>query len=399
MCGVPWRTSRHCGRCDTVHSALLIIGSGPAGVAAAEAFREHQTEGAIRILTADPEPPYARPPLSKEFLRGSNDDIALHPPSWYAERTIELITGAHVDAVDVNAKTVLVADQRHTYDSLVIATGSGPTPLPVPGGEQAYRLRSAEDARALRNAAVAAGSAVVVGAGFIGCEAAASLAAQGISVTLVAPDPAPQVKRLGPDAGARLRELVERTGVKYLPDAKVAAVHPGSVALEDGTELAADLVLAATGVSPHSSVAEAAGLEIRDSRIVVGSDMRTSAPDVYAAGDVAVAFNDTAGRHVAVEHWQDAEDQGRIAGTVAAGGDSRWDSVPGFWTSIGDADVKYQAWGDGFTDAVLVEHGGGFTVWYTDDAGNTVGVLTYQADEDYESGGQLVAQHAPPVHQ
>jgi 3-phenylpropionate/trans-cinnamate dioxygenase ferredoxin reductase component len=382
-----------------VHSALLIIGSGPAGVAAAEAFREQQSEGAIRILTADPEPPYARPPLSKEFLRGSSDDIALHPSSWYAERTIELVTGARVDAVDVDAKTVVVDGQRHTYDSLVIATGSGPNPLPVPGGEQTHSLRSAADARALRNAAVAAGSAVVVGAGFIGCEAAASLAAQGISVTLVAPDSAPQVKRLGPDAGARLRELVERSGVTYLPDAKVSAVQPGSVSLEDGTELPADLVLAATGVSPHSRLAELAGLEIRDSRIVVGSDMRTSVPDVYAAGDVAVAFNDTAGRHVAVEHWQDAEDQGRIAGTVAGGGDSRWDSVPGFWTSIGDADVKYQAWGDGFADAVLVEHGGGFTVWYTDDAGVTVGVLTYQADEDYESGGQLVAQHAPPVHQ
>lgn len=381
-----------------VHSDLLIIGSGPAGVGAAEAFREHRREATVRILTADVDPPYARPPLSKEFLRGSSDDIALHLPSWYSEHSIELTTGGRVDSVDVADKTVTVGDQRYTFGSLVIAAGAGPNPLPVPGGEKAYSLRSADDARRLRNAAVAAGSAVVVGAGFIGCEAAASLAAQGISVTLVAPDPAPQVKRLGSDAGARLRALVERAGVRYLSDAKVAAVHSGSVTLEDGTQLTADLVLAATGVSPHSDLAEAAGLDVRDSRIVVGSDMRTSAPDVYAAGDVALAFNDTANRHLAVEHWQDAEDQGRIAGTVAAGGDGRWDAVPGFWTSIGDADVKYQAWGDGFADAALVEHGGGFTVWYTDDAGITVGVLTYQADEDYEAGGKLVAQHAPPVH-
>lgn len=381
-------------------AGLLIIGSGPAGVSAAEAFREHRPDAPVRILTFDPDPPYARPPLSKEFLRGDDDDIALHPPQWYRDRSIEVIHGVRVEAVDVAQKSVTAGDRRFEYDTLVLACGAAPVPLPVPGSELALQLRSATDAVTLKAAAKRAETAVVIGAGFIGCEAAASLAAQGISVDLVAPDPAPQVKRLGHEAGQRVRQLVERAGVRYHPESTVKALEKSAdrtaVLLEDGTRLVADLVLAATGVAPQSGPAEAAGLDVRDSRIVVGSDMRTSAPDVFAAGDLAFAFNDTAGRHLAVEHWQDAVDQGSIAGTVAAGEAARWDSAPGFWSTIGEATIKYHAWGDGFSDARLVEHGSGFTVWYTDDGGAAVGVLTYHADDDYDAGKELIEQAAAP---
>ncbi|MFY9918307.1 MAG: FAD/NAD(P)-binding oxidoreductase [Mycobacterium sp.] len=137
--------------------------------------------------------------------------------------------------------------------------------------------------------------------------------------------------------------------------------------LDNGVTIRCDLVLAATGVRPQSGLAEEAGLKIADSRVVVGADMRASAPDVFAAGDVATAFNATADRHISVEHWQDAVDQGEIAGVAAAGMDGQWDGVPGFWTTIGDATVKYHAWGDGYDRVRLIDRDDGFTAWYERD--------------------------------
>ncbi|MET0897066.1 MAG: FAD/NAD(P)-binding oxidoreductase [Mycobacterium sp.] len=384
---------------------LLIVGSGPAGVSAAEAFRQLDPESTIVILSADPQLPYARPPLSKEYLTGESDDISLHPQQWYDERAIERRHGLTVDRIDVENRYVRAGDQNFQYRTLVLATGAAPVPLPVPGGEHALQLRSASDAAMLRSAAAQAETAVVIGAGFIGCEAAASLAAQGVSVSLVAPESAPQVNRLGSIAGERLRDLVEQAGVRFRGGVEVTAIAYStattSVRLDDGSSIDADLVLAATGVTPQSGFAEAAGLEVRESRIVVGSNMQTSSPGIYAAGDVALAYNETAGRHLAVEHWQDADDQGAIAGTCAAGVTAAWSAVPGFWSSIGEATVKYHAWGDGHQDSRLVEHGeDSFTVWYTGSQGSVaVGVLTYNADDDYDTGGTLIRQRSPiPVH-
>ena len=177
-------------------AALIIVGSGPAGVGAAEAFRRHDAETPVRILTADPEPPYARPPLSKEFLRGETDDVGLHPAQWYSEHRIDLMH-THVDSIHPDHRYVSADGQRYPYSALILATGSAPIRPPVPGGERAHLLRSLADARRLRDSSVGSQSAVVIGAGFIGCEAAASLAMRGIPVTLVAPDAVPQEKRLG----------------------------------------------------------------------------------------------------------------------------------------------------------------------------------------------------------
>ena len=153
-------------------------------------------------------------------------------------------------------------------------------------------------------------------------------------------------------------------------------------------------MLAATGVAPNIGPAEAAGLDIRQSRVAVGPDMATSAPNVFAAGDVALAYNTSAGRRIAIEHWQDAADQGAIAGASAAGIDVEWDGVLGFWTTIGDSDVKYHAWGDGFESSRLLQRDDGFTVWY-ERGGATVGVLTLNSDHDYELGERLVREGAP----
>ena len=373
---------------------VIIVGSGPAGVAAAESFREHNTDTPVRILTADVDLPYARPPLSKEFLRGQTDDVALHDAQWFEDRRIEVVLGAAVDRLDVGARAVHVGDQRHAFDILILACGSAPVAPPVPGGQRARLLRSLADAAALREAAHTASSAVVIGSGFIGCEAASSLAIRGIPVTLVAPESLPQEKRLGTEAAERLRDLVTEAGARHVGGLTVEEITDTGVRLDNGVTIDCELVLAATGVEPQSRIAAEAGLQIRDWRIVVGSDMATTAPGVYAAGDVALAYHEVAGRPLAIEHWQDATDQGGIAGSCAAGQHSKWDGVPGFWTSIGDATVKYHAWGDGYERSRMLDRPDGFTVWY-ESGDAAVGVLTYNADDDYDLGERLIAERRP----
>ena len=375
---------------------LIVIGSGPAGLGAAEAFRKHNTDLPVLLVSADPAVPYERPPLSKDFLRGETDEVALHPPSWYADHDIELVTGVEIDGLDPAGQFVVIDGDPRPYAALVLATGAKPSPLPVDGGEQALQLRSLADAERLRTASAGAQSAVVIGAGFIGCEAAASLAHRGVAVTLVAPQRVPQQTRLGAEAGQQLLRLVEAAGARYVGGVSVDAVHEGpAVRLDNGVTIDCDLVLAATGVVPQSGLAEAAGLEVGQSRVVVGPDMATSAPHIFAVGDVALAYNTSAGRRIAVEHWQDAADHGAVAGTAAAGVDAGWDGVPGFWTTIGDADVKYHAWGDGYRNSRMLPRDDGFTVWYERD-GATVGVLTLNADDDYDLGERLIKDGAPP---
>jgi NADPH-dependent 2,4-dienoyl-CoA reductase/sulfur reductase-like enzyme len=377
---------------------LIVIGSGPAGVGAAEAFRTHNSSLPIRLISADPALPYERPPLSKDFLRGETDDLALHPQSWFTERGIELERGVQLDRIDPENDVVVVGGgDRYPYTSLVVATGASPSPLPAKGGERALSLRSLADAERLRTAGSTARSAVVVGAGFIGCEAAASLARRGVKVTLVSPQDVPQEERLGRDAGRQLLRLVQEAGVHHIGGVSVKAVDDDGVELDSGAKIECDLVLAATGVAPNSAVAEAAGLAIEQSRIVVGPGMATSVPNIFAAGDVAVAYNASAGRPIMTEHWQDAADQGEIAGASAAGAEAKWDAVPGFWTTIGESDVKYHAWGDGYQSSRLLLHDDGFTVWYERD-GAAVGVLTLNADVDYDLGERLIREgHAAPV--
>ena len=297
---------------------LIVVGSGPAGVAAAESFREHNTSGRVRILTTDRDLPYARPPLSKEYLRGQTDDVGLHPQQWFDDKTIELVHNTTVDGLDLAERSVRAGDRRFRYDALILACGAAPVAPPMPGGARARVLRSLADAAALREAAKDASTAVVIGAGFIGCEAAASLALRGMSVTLVAPETLPQEARLGSAAAERLRELVIQAGARYVGGVNVEEINDVGLRLDNGVTIDCDLILAATGVTPQHRLAADAGLDVRDSRVVVDTHMSTSTKGVYAAGDVALARHAAAGRHLAIEHWQDATDQGAIAGTSAA---------------------------------------------------------------------------------
>ena len=361
--------------------ALAIAGGGPAALSAARAYREAGGTGAVTLFTPEPDPPYMRPALSKELLRGETDEIGLEDAAFYADHDIGVRHGTTIASLDTRERTLTTADgETIAYATCLIATGAEPTRL-----GDALALRSYEDGRRLRARAESARTAAVVGSGFIGCEAAASLAMRGLQVTLHSDEPLPQAARLGEEAGAKLANWLREAGVE---------LHLGEP-VDDVDELEADLVLTALWIKPRATLAEDAGLAVQDGRIVTDARMRTSDTHVLAAGDVALAHNGAAGRALPVEHWGEALAHGETAGRTAAGAPAEWAQAPGFWSMIGNRTLKYVAWGDGFDEARMVEHGdGAFTVYYGQD-GVTVGVLTHERDEDYEHGRELVEQVRP----
>jgi NADPH-dependent 2,4-dienoyl-CoA reductase/sulfur reductase-like enzyme len=339
---------------------LVIAGGGPGALATARAYREAGGDGDVTLVTPEASLPYTRPALSKEFLRGEaqENDLPIEPPEWYAERDVTVRTDL---VTAVRANEVALRDDTLRFDACVIATGATPK-RPF---REARVLRSLADARALRDAAD--GSATIIGSGFIGCEAAASLAMRGLKTTLISDEDIPHAARLGEAAGRRIMAWLEELGVELRLATKVTEPPDG-------------LVLSALGIDVE--------------RIPVDERMRTDKPDVYAVGDVAHAHNPTAGRRLIVEHWGEALNMGEVAGRTIAGEDAVWDVAPGFWSTIGTHTLKYVAWGDGFDEARLVDHGGGaWTVWYSREK-ELVGVLTHERDDDYEEGRALLEGRA-----
>ncbi|MCT7658294.1 NAD(P)/FAD-dependent oxidoreductase [Mycobacterium deserti] len=372
---------------------FIAIGSGPAGLSAAETFRDKHPHIPVRILSTDPALPYAKPPLSKEYLCGGHPNLDLHSAGWFARNRVDLVRGITVEHIDTaNQHVVTAGGQIYPYWHLVIASGSVPVRLTIPGAETALSLRSFADAVALKMAVRYADSAVVIGGGLIGCEAAACLADRGIATTMVAAEAVPLQRRFGIEAGDRVAKILSDNGVRFHGNSAVTAIEDTRVLLDDGSAVDGDLVVAATGVRPDIRLAE--GLNTRDGRIVVDEHMHTSVRNVYAAGDVALAVNVTAGRPVPAEHWRDAAHQGRVAGLTAAGYPAVWDIVPGFSCTIGDSVLKYRGWGAHYEHSRLVEHRNGFTVWY-EAGGEIVGALTFNADEDYQRAERLLRSHAP----
>ncbi len=351
------------------------------------------------LISADSALPYHRPPLSKDYLRGQSqdDELPLEPAEFYAEHGIEVWLGAEVVGLDLDARAVATRDGRVVaFDRCVLATGSVPSLIDVPGATEAlHRLRFVDQARELRAAAEHARTAVVIGSGFIGCEAAASLALRGIEVVQLAHDELPQQPRLGDEAGQRILAWLMSAGVDFRGGVEVAEIDGSTVVTAAGDRFDADLVLCATGIAPKSALAEQAGLKLDTGRILVDERMATSVAGIYAAGDVTLAFNPTAGRRLLVEHWGEAIRMGEVAGTNAAGGTDRWTDVPGFWSTIGDETLKYAAWGDGYDTVRFVDYSdGAFTVFYGRDE-VVVGVLTHGADDDYDRGRELIEAAAP----
>ncbi|MBO1754985.1 NAD(P)/FAD-dependent oxidoreductase [Allobranchiibius sp. CTAmp26] len=369
------------------HHELIVIGSGPAGVMAARGYLDAGGSGPVTVFTADVDQPYQRPPLSKEMLQDTAGEPHVLPILEGAGELdgIDVVLGRRAAAVDPLHHTVTVGEDEHTYDRLVLAPGAHPTPLPVADDDaQVHYLRSLSDARALSAAAAHARTAVVIGSGFIGCEAAASLAIRGIETTLVTPESGPQAVRLGEHASRAISGWLTELGVRLVTDTSVTGVlAPRTVHTDGGHTYEPDLVLAAIGITPSTDFLHGSGIAMYDDRIVVDERLRTTMRDVWAAGDAVHAHHARAGRTLSVEHWGDASTMGEIAGRGAAGQDAEWIDPPGFWSEIGQHQLKYSAWGDGWDDLSVTERAGGFTVRYGREQ-QLAGVLTYGADDDYE---------------
>jgi 3-phenylpropionate/trans-cinnamate dioxygenase ferredoxin reductase subunit len=372
---------------------LVIVGAGPAGLATARAYREGGGRGRVTMLTPEPYAPYRRPPLTKEYLRGeaSREDLPIESGGWYEEKGVELRLLTSVGAIDRQRQIVITDEgEELSYDACVLATGSEPVRPPVPGGDdpEILTMRTVENSTRLQDRVGEGDRAVVVGSGFIGCEAAASLSMRGAAVILVSHEQSPQRRRLGDAVGERIEGWLRDFGVDLRLGVKIEGVErkDGGLAvnLDDGDTLDTGTVLFATGVRPRIRLAAEAGLAV-DHGIITDSSMRTSAPGIYAVGDIAQAYNESAGRHLSVEHWGDALEHGRIAGTVIAGSEAAWSMPPGFWSTIGYKTLKYWAWGDGWDELAFEDKGEAFTVWYGKE-GKLVGVLSHGSDEDYEGG-------------
>ena len=384
---------------------LVVVGGGPAAHAAATGYRAAGGTGRVVLLADERRAPYQRPPLTKDLLRGETEADALaleERPGWYDEHGITVRAGVAL-ALDPAARTVTVDHgEKLAFGHCVLATGATPTRPPIPGAARpgVQLLRTVEEALALRAAARPGAHVLVLGSGFIGCEAAASLRARGCAVTLVSQEPAPQQARLGDAVAAHLVSWLQEAGVDARYDREVVGIDGGGAAprvvLDDATALDVDHVLLAGGVRPRGELAARAGLVLTDrGEIPADASMRTAAPFVLACGDCARAHHALADRPLHVEHWGDALAQGEVAGWTAAGHETVWDTVPGFWSTIGTRTLKYAAWGDGFDDVRLVDHGdGAFTAWYGRE-GICVGVLTHGFDPDYEAGRGRIERGEP----
>ncbi|MDF3936713.1 FAD-dependent oxidoreductase [Pseudomonas citronellolis] len=327
-----------------VPKSVLIVGGGAAGNAAALTLRHEGYEGAVTLLSADATAPYDRPNLSKDYLAGSAEPgwLPLRSKAFYAGHSIGLRTGVRVERIDPAARTLTLAGgERLDYGALILATGSTAARLQVPGAElpHVHTLRSLADCDALIAACAGARRCVLVGAGFIGLEAAASLRSRGLEVQVVAPSP-PLRRVLGEALGGMLQALHEQHGVVFHIGAEVQAIEPGQVRLADGRILPADLVLVGVGARPELGLAEAAGLRL-DKGVLVDAWLRCSAPDIYAVGDIARWPDARSGAAIRVEHWAVAERQGVVAALNILGRQQRYTAVPFFWTQQYDIGINY----------------------------------------------------------
>ncbi|MBN8958826.1 MAG: FAD-dependent oxidoreductase [Rhizobiales bacterium] len=323
---------------------FVVIGGGGAGFAAAEMLRREGFQGSITMLSHDAAPPVDRPNLSKDYLAGSapEDWLPLRPDDFYANNNIALNVGTNVSGIDTTAREVVTDDgHRFSFDRLLLATGAEPVKLSIPGAEQPHvlTLRSLADCRAIIKQAESARRALVIGASFIGLEAAAALRARDIEVHVVAPEQVPMARILGPEMGAFVRALHGQHGVVFHLGESVSAFEGKLALLKSGAKLEADLVVVGIGVRPRLALAEQSGLTL-DRGVAVDAFLETSVPGIYAAGDIARWPSAQFG-NIRVEHWAVAERQGQTAARNMLGRRERFDAVPFFWSQHYDVPINY----------------------------------------------------------
>jgi 3-phenylpropionate/trans-cinnamate dioxygenase ferredoxin reductase component len=359
---------------------VVIVGGGLAATRTAEQLRRAGYAGVLTIVSDEVHLPYDRPPLSKEVLRSEVDDVTLKPREFYDEHNITLRLGSAATSLDTEAQTVTLDDGTILgYGELVVATGLVPRRIPaLPNLDGIRVLRSFDESLALRRHASAARRAVVVGAGFIGCEVAASLRGLGVEVTLVEPQPAPLASALGVQIGGLVARLHRAEGVDVRTEIGVADVrgdkHVDTVVLTDGTEVTADLVVIGVGSRPATEWLQGSGIEV-DNGVICDAAGRTSVPNVWALGDVA-SWRDPMGHQVRVEHWSNVAEQARVVVPAMLG--LKMPSnvvVPYFWSD--QYDIKIQCLGEPLaTDTVhLIEDDGRRFLAYYERNGMVAGVV------------------------
>ncbi|NUW01616.1 NAD(P)/FAD-dependent oxidoreductase [Streptomyces sp. CAI 127] len=355
------------------HQTFVIVGAGLAGAKAAETLRAEGFTGRVILIGDERDHPYERPPLSKGYLDGKadRDSVFTHERPWYAGADIELHLGQPVTALDRYAKTVQLGDNTVIhYDKLLLATGSEPRRLDIPGTDLAgvHHLRRLAHADRLRNVLAALGRdnghLVIAGAGWIGLEVAAAARGYGAEVTVVEAEPTPLHQVIGPELGQIFTELHSSHGVRFHFGARLTEItgQDGMVLTartDDGEEHPAHDVLAAIGAAPRSALAEAAGLEMAERAhgggIAVDASLRTSDPHIYAAGDVAAAHHPLLGTRLRVEHWANALNGGPAAARAMLGQDVTYDRIPYFFSDQYDLGLEYSGWAPpGSYDEVII---------------------------------------------
>jgi NADPH-dependent 2,4-dienoyl-CoA reductase/sulfur reductase-like enzyme/nitrite reductase/ring-hydroxylating ferredoxin subunit len=326
--------------------SIVVVGAGAAGTAAADMLRREGYRGAITLIGAEANSPVDRPNLSKDYLAGSmpEDWLWLMPETYFRDHDIELITDVTVTSIDPAQRQIKLSDGRTlSYGALLLATGADPVRLTLPGADlpHVHYLRNLPDSRAIIAATANAKRAVVIGASFIGLEAAASLRARGLEVHVVAPDARPLERILGPEIGDFIRALHEQThGVIFHLDTKPKAITTDAVTLENGERIPADLVVVGVGVRPALQLAQQAGLAV-DKGVLVDAYLESSMPGIYAAGDIARYTDAHSGERVRIEHWVVAQRQGQTAARNMLGKRERYTDVPFFWSTHYDITLNY----------------------------------------------------------
>ncbi|MBX3094199.1 MAG: FAD-dependent oxidoreductase [Cryobacterium sp.] len=346
---------------------FIIVGGGLAGVSAAEELRTQGFDGSIQLIGKEAHAPYIRPPLSKGYLNGSEglEAVYAHPPEWYGQNDIDLLTETKAFGVNAAAREVTVSGGAPLhYDKLLIATGSSPRLLTIDGAELGgvHYLRTMDDSTVLRGELGAGGRRLVlIGSGWIGMEVGATARTLGNEVTILERDPVPLANAIGEELGEMFTELHREHGVVIRTSVAVERIvgrhgKVSGVVLAGGEEVPADLVVIGVGVVPNVALADDAGI-ITENGIVVDASMRSSDPDIFAAGDVANAFHPLANMRLRSEHWANAIGEGKAAARGMLGLDESYEDIPYFYTDQFDVGMEYSGYGPLTRGAKVVYRG------------------------------------------